>query len=281
MLNAILMLWACGTPGPVDVALEDLHAGREAHLRTPYGEPVGDAAIDRLLHACQDPTLGSGAVELLIEAGIRGDTAAARGANVIRRPRIIAGLVELAVRGEETAQEALWRNVPSEDLRAYAAELAPLTTEGTPLATKVAAKAGAGTLADVPRTHEHLPLRAALGDPEAERTLLEALEQEDPTTKAKAIARLGEAGTPGALAALARLLRSPLRRPVGTDQEQSLRVDVLQALHYHWPQEPALFASKLVSDKHYARAERFIATQTGVEPSGDRPPFFVRGPVQR
>ncbi|MCB9670715.1 MAG: hypothetical protein H6734_14640 [Alphaproteobacteria bacterium] len=53
---------------------------------------------------------------------------------------------------------------------------------------------------------------------------------------------------------------------------------MLEALHVHWPEEPAFFFDHVRSDKDYARAELQASRFLGVTFEGERPPFFVAGP---
>ncbi|MCK7510883.1 MAG: hypothetical protein MZV70_46975 [Desulfobacterales bacterium] len=64
-------------------------------------------------------------------------------------------------------------------------------------------------------------------------------------------------GTPRSLKALAGLLRSPLVIHVPGLFDKSVRLNVLDALSYNFPDQPVLYANNIITKEDYTAAERF------------------------
>ncbi len=246
----------------------------------PYGEPLPPAERAYLLQAMEDPERESAALELLVEATMRADPAAVRGADVLRDPEVVAALVERASREgplREVAARHLLRHTPRAMLRKVAGLRPSLRSA---IGLRLAAKGGVegeGSPGEGPERDSYL---ASRGDRAVMDRLLLALQRApDPTAEAEAVERLGWAATDEALRALARHLHTPSIRP-WRGGRRSVRLDILEALNVHWPEEPAFFWSRVRSDKDYRRAARQVERFLGVRPEGELPPFFTFEPGQ-
>lgn len=267
------MLLACGPgPGalPPDEAQALLASGEAPD--NPYGEPLNEAGLQVLVEAL-DGERGRHALTVLVSAACRADPMAVRGANVIRQREVVEALVRQASRpgvNRPEATRALLLHVPRDVLRTHAAGLTPDGRTGSGL--RVAAKGGVEAQevdASLPEARAYAVARGA-----PLQTLLDALQGAvDGDAEAEAIELLGWSATDDALKAVASRLRTPRKRH-DEGKERSVRVDVLEALHPHWPDEPAFFPTRLRSDRDYLRAERRAEALVGITLEGPRPPYF-------
>jgi hypothetical protein len=129
--------------------------------------------------------------------------------------------------------------------------------------------------------------RAALGDRDVERDFLHAADAADAAHNAGALADalppLGLVGTDRCLRAVAARLRTPLVIDMPGAYQKSVRLDVLQALAYDYPAEPALNPNSINAESDYTAAERFCTRALGVTYEQPVPPFMTfRGdPIRR
>jgi len=118
--------------------------------------------------------------------------------------------------------------------------------------------------------------RAALGAKDIEDEFLAAADSaKDGQTLAYALGSLGLIGTPRSLKAIAERLRTGLTILMPGRLERSVRLNVLEALLYNFPDQPMLYPNNINQDEDYAAAERFCIRTFGVTYSNPRPPFLT------
>ncbi len=117
---------------------------------------------------------------------------------------------------------------------------------------------------------------AALGNRTIEGSLVtEFTDTQDAERKAHLAKSLGYVGTDAALRALASELRSPLIVGAQSAFARSVRVDILEALRFNFPEEDVLFTNRYSSDADYERAELFCAQRFGTSWSTSRPVYLT------
>jgi len=258
------------------------------HIRAEDLQPFGDALrVER-------PTVGEGIVRLLADLGQRADPLYAQGGQLIREPYILTLLVDEGLikddLGRQASLSALQEFAPANLLKPYGRALKrdleehPCATAFLLIAKAKPAGAGAlvGELRATPRWSKEPNARiaaAALGDTAIEKGYVAVFDAATSgEEKARAAKVLGLIGTETALKALASALRSDLTidRP-DLYFKRSVRVDILEALSYNFPGEPALYESQINDDSGYERAERFCETRLGVSWKQPRPPYLKIG----
>lgn len=259
-----LALLACTSspPGPLERVEAHLDAGAPLPALA-VGEPlpsdVRALLVDRVLAG--EPA----ALEALVSLASRAEPAYRRGATVIGDPVVIDALITIASHSTSEATKArrvLVASVSRDQLRS--ANTAPLQhLNPTDLLTRrLLAKAGLLVL-----------------EPGAEQALLQALQTATTgEALAAAVDALGYAATDRGLAAVAGQLRTPLVRPA-PGGVRSVRLDVLEALHPHWPAEMVFAVNEITAAKDYRRAETRVNQLLGVTVEGEVPAFFTVGPV--
>ncbi|NUQ77568.1 MAG: hypothetical protein HUU21_28860 [Polyangiaceae bacterium] len=230
-------------------------------------------------------------VALLVDLGVRTDPLTPAGAEVLRHKEIIQILVEHALQpadlGREAAMDALRKLVRSEDLAPYGDRFTDaLRAAPTQEAFLLVAKAKASSAAGLVDTLVHTPAwanveaariaYAALGDTATEDEFL-AREQAASTGQELAIAlgSLALIGTERSLKAIAQRLRSPLIITLPGAYDKSVRLNVLDALRYNYPDQPVLYPNNINDDSDYAAAEQFCSRKLGVVYTEARPPFLT------
>lgn len=230
-------------------------------------------------------------VRLLADAGKRTDPMYPVGGQMIRQKRIVAMLVEDGLihedLGREAALGAMQQYVPAEFLKPHGKALSidlkerPGTTaflliakakppEAVPVVRKLMA---------APRWPKELNARvaaAALGDEGIEKEFIDSFrEAEDPKEKARLAKVLGWIGTDAALRALAGAMRTDLVIEMPRVSRRSVRLDVLAALSYNFPDQEVLYESQLFDDSGYEQAEAFCEQRFGTKWDRPRPPFLT------
>lgn len=123
---------------------------------------------------------------------------------------------------------------------------------------------------------EYIIALAALGDQELEAPYIEKfMNTDDPETKARLAARLGQIGTSGALTALAKEVRTGLVIEMTNVMRKSVRLDIIAALSYNYPDKEFLYDNAINSDQDYARVEEFCREKFGVSWERERPDFLT------
>lgn len=239
-------------------------------------------------------------VDLLVDASLQADPLTRRGAEVVRDPRVIellagAGLSKVDV-GRNAAMDALRKLVMVPDLAPFgpafvkALDEAP-TTEGLLLVAKAkppGAKAVVDRLAALPAfappRESTQVARAALGAQGVEDGFIAAVAAAtDGPALAQAVGTLGLIGTQRSLEVVALQLRTPLTIHKVGAFEKSVRLNVLEALLYNFPDRPELYPNNIVRAEDYTAAEAFCTSVIGVRYTTPAPPFMTyRGyPIPR
>jgi hypothetical protein len=242
----------------------------------------------------------SNVVALLVDVGLQVDPGRPAGTEALRNKEIIEILVKAGLGRRDAAREATM-----EALRKLArpADLAPwsrrfvkaLEQKPSDDALLLVAKAkaiGAKPFVDkLARSadwedEESLKIaQASLGDRARENEFVQmvaqAHEAKDSEGFAEALAPLRMIGTHTSLAALARYLRTPLTLLVPGAYEQSLRLSVLGALMYAYPDRPEFYPNNILSEVDYQAAERVCSQELGVTYAMPAPPFMTYRPFPR
>jgi hypothetical protein len=270
---------------------------------TVGGQP-DDAAIEVLSQHLRDANapVRENIVRLLVDLGKQTDPMTPKGAEVLRNRRILAvlagpGFAKADV-GRQAAIDALRRFSLPADLARIGDELTKALSESpTEDCFLLIAKAKPPQarelvfrLAESPswnKTEAARIARAAYGDGKIEREFLTRADHAEAASNGQALAdavgALGLIGTQGSLKAVARRLRTPLTIELKGTYIKSVRLDVLAALLYNYPDQPALYPNNIVTEQDYLTAERFCTRTLGVEYSAPEPAFLTyRGyPIPR
>ena len=230
-------------------------------------------------------------VRLLADAGKRTDPLYPAGGQMIRQPRIVAMLAEDGIAhedlGREAALDALQQYVPVECLKPYGKVLTndlkerPGTTAFLLIAKVKPAEAVpvVRKLMAAPRWPKEVNARvaaAALGDAGIEKEFVDAFrDAAEPKEKARLAKILGWIGTDAALRALAEAMRTDLVIEMPRVSRRSVRLDVLAALSYNFPDQEVLYESQLFDDGGYEQAEAFCQQRFGTKWDRPRPPFLT------
>ena len=256
------------------------------------GKP--DAAALALLGqelAVASPSVRENIVALLVDMGLQTDPLTPQGAEVLRDRQIITLLTEAGLAtpdlGREAAMEALRILVTQPDLAHFgdaftdALETAPteeaflLVAKAKPQPARVVVERLARTPAWEGVEAARIAL-AAFGARAIEDEFLAAAKRAtDGETLARALNPLALMGTSRSLRVIAEHLRTPLTIHIPGAFEKSVRLDVLEALLYNFPDQPVLYPNNIVSDEDYLAAELFCTETLGVEYRRPRPPFLT------
>ena len=256
------------------------------------GKP--DSAAVQLLAsdlASDSPHAREKLVALLVDLGLRTDPLTPKGAEVLRDRQIISALADAGLAkpdlGREAAMDALRKLVTSKDLapfgEAFSAALDKSPSDESFLLVAKAkperAKPIVDRLARLPRwkdVESAKIARAALGSQEVESEFLAAANSaNDGGSLAKALGPLALIGTPRTLKAVAERLRTPLTIDMPGAYEKSVRLNVLEALLYNFPDQPVLYPNNILSEADYSAAEQFCVQTLGVKYTAPPPPFLT------
>ena len=268
--------------------------------RGVFSQGVPDPEAVGLLgqHLATDtPRVREEIVHLLVAMARQTDPLTPNGADVIRDPHILnllagPGLSKRDL-GREAAMDALRKLAMPSDLhrlgKTFTENLRKAPSEDAFLLVAKAkpehAKSTVDDLAQTPqwRGNEAARIaRAALGDAALESNFLtEASKAEshaDGEALCRALGSLALIGTPKTLKAIAERLRTPLTTEVPHAFVRSVRLSVLEALLYNYPEEPVLYPNNIVIEANYEAAERFCEKVLGVAYKTSPPPFLtIRG----
>ena len=121
--------------------------------------------------------------------------------------------------------------------------------------------------------------RAALGDTKIEDEFIADAKRKEAAGKAEDLADalhlLAQIGTPRCLQAVCGRMRTPLIIDRVGAYRKSVRLEVIDALSYAFPEEPVLDSSQIRRDLDYERVELFCTQKLGLRYSKPRPPFFT------
>lgn len=241
--------------------------------------------------ATDSPQVREKLVALLVDLALQVDPMTRRGTEAVRHPQVIELLagpgLEKADVGRDAAMEALRKLVTVPDLARFGlAFVKALEDEPTAEAFLLVAKAkppGAKPVVDrlaqwpkLMKLEAVRVARAALGARDIEDEFLAVVESApDGPALARAVGTLGLVGTPRSLQAVALQLRTPMTiHKVGTF-EKSVRLNVLEALLYNYPDRPELYPNNILGPANYAAAEAFAISALGVRYSAPVPPFLT------
>lgn len=264
------------------------------------GQP-DPAAIETLSKELAEagPNVRENIVDLLVEMGRSTDPLTRQGADVIRHPEIIECLAGPGLAkpdlGREAAMDALRKLVTQRDLAQYdEAFTNALALEPTEEAFLLIAKAKSFKAKDVidrllklPRWQDleaaHIAA-GALGNTEFENKFLDAAAKADNGEQlAVAIGPLALMGTGRSLKFIGEKLRSPWTIDIPGHMPgrsvKSVRLNVLDALLYNFPDQPELYPNNVNRDEDYRAAERFCTERLGVVYRDAPPPFLKYGNI--
>jgi hypothetical protein len=241
--------------------------------------------------AVADPHVRENIVKLLVDMGRRTDPLTPKGADLLRQPLILKVLAGPGLAkpdlGREAAMDALRKLVTQRDLAVFGGRftkaLTDVPTEEAFLLVAKAkpqeAKEPVERLATSSRWEKVEAARiawAALGATEVEAEFLAVADAAaDGEALAHALGTLALIGTPRSLKAIGVRLRTPLTILMPGRFEKSVRLNVLEALLYNFPDQPVLYPNNINGDEDYEAAERFCIETLGVTYSNPRPPFLT------
>jgi hypothetical protein len=227
---------------------------------------------------------------LLAAVGKRADSLYVEGGNMIRDRRIISMMVNDGLSRPGSVRDyclgVLRASTPASSLKVHGRALAGnLRQWPDGVALLVIAKAKPPEAREVVDSlyektswrdaKETAIARAALGDAETEERLTDDfLSTRDPQVKADQALILGYVGTEKTLSALAGEMRTSLVLEKPMVSIRSVRVFIVAALSYNFPDQPFLYDNAITSDEGYARVEKFCEETFGTKWTRERPPFL-------
>jgi len=118
--------------------------------------------------------------------------------------------------------------------------------------------------------------KAGLGNTDVEASFTDAfLASDDPEEKAALAEKLGFIGTETSLKAVASEMRTGLIIEMPEVMNTSVRLSLIEAFNYNFPENPIFFVNTIVDDSGYAMVETFCETNYGIEWTTKRPPFLT------
>lgn len=227
---------------------------------------------------------------MLAEIGKSADPLFAKGGNIIRDRSVIPILAEEGLSRETAARDIcigyLQECVPAPILKEYGKQLAGnlrIWPDSRLLLAVAKAKPPEAaetvdSLMKVQRWAEKAETRiaaAALGDSKIEEAFIRRFrDAAEPKEKAEAAKHLGYIGTPASLAALAEGMRTGLVIEMAGVSRRSVRIFVIDALRYNYPDKTFLYSNAVRSDADYETIEKFCEETFGTKWKEARPPFL-------
>ena len=225
-----------------------------------------------------------GIVALLVDLGIQSDPLVHRNVSVLRSPTLIAILVNegcnLPDQGCLASLDALRLNAPTELLKPHGARLAEILKRQLSDAVLLAvAKAKAtealGLVKPLAGREAADRALAALGDAERERALADAIDAaQTGEALADALAKSALAGTDKLIRKIGEQMRTPLKLDIRGAYIASVRLNVLDALRYNFPQVPEFYTQNIMDDGDYLKVEEMLTRDFGVVFQRPRPEFM-------
>jgi hypothetical protein len=227
---------------------------------------------------------------LLAEIGKSADPLFAKGGSIIRDRSVIGILASEGLSRETSARDLcvgyLQDCVPAPVLKEFGKQLSGnlkmwpdtrlllvIAKAKPPEASEVV-----DSLMKIPawaKKPETMIAAAALGDKEIEKYFIGRFREATvPQEKADAARHLGFIGTPAALAALADGMRTPLVIEMTGVSRRSVRIFVIDALRYNYPDKTFLYSNAVRSDADYEVIEKFCEETFGTKWTTERPPFL-------
>ncbi len=119
----------------------------------------------------------------------------------------------------------------------------------------------------------------ALGDKVQEDAFIERVKKADEAADGKALSQalgtLALMATPRSLKIIAEHLRTPLTIHIPNVYEKSVRLNVLEALLYSFPDQSVFYPNNIITEEDYKAAEVFCVKTFGVVYSVPPPPFMT------
>jgi hypothetical protein len=293
----LLLPLSCAQAQPGDKAMSDV---AETYIRAiengekvssppsalmPDGQP-SPAALERFrreLLSAGGP-VREGVVNLLVDLGIQSDPLVHRNVSVLRSPALIGILINegcnLPDQGCLAALDGLRLNTPGELLKPHGARLAEiLRRQPSDAVLLTVAKAKATEALDLvkPLAVRESAQRAlaALGDADRERALADAIDAaQTGEALADALAKSALVGTDRLIRKIGEQMRTPLTLDVRGAYIASVRLNVLDALRYNFPQVPEFYAQNIMDDGDYLKVEEMLTRDFGVVFHQPRPEFM-------
>jgi len=229
-------------------------------------------------------------VALLADLGKRVDRLFPAGGELVREPTIISILIANGLTKNDLGREAsllcLQQLVPVAFLKPYEKSLTDdFQAHPSSTAFLLMAKLKPASmillvrkLFALPRWSKELEARvaaAALGDHTIEKEYIERFVSTSvPEEKARLARILGLIGTEVSLRTLAAGLRTDLVIDKMMAFKRSVRLDVLQALSYNFPEQTIFYENQINDDGDYARAEKFCEERWAIKWDGPRPSYL-------
>jgi hypothetical protein len=243
------------------------------------------------------PFVRQNVVALLVDIGLQVDPRRPEGTEALCDREIIETLVKGGLARRDAAREAtmdaLRKLVRPADLSAWADAFAKAVDEKpTKDALLMVAKAKAigakplvAKLSQSPQWTNDESLRiaqAALGNKVIEDEFVAETAKSHASKDSKqfveSLAPLAMIGTRTSLVALAKYLRTPLTFLIPEALERSLRLNVLDALRYHYPDQPEFYPNNIHAEADYTAAEHFCTKELSVTYEMPVPPFMTYRP---
>jgi hypothetical protein len=228
---------------------------------------------------------------VLVALAERTDPLYGTGGRLIRDRAIISALIEAGLAHRDVARDycldALQWHVPPKSLE-QSGKILTDNLQRWPGSTLLLVIAKAKPIEAVPvvdhlfwslewrKEESTLVARAALGDKTTEKTFVRPfLATRDPAEKVRLAKLLGFIGTKEALTALASQMRTDLVVEMPMVYRKSVRLEIMAALSYNYPENAFLYDNAVVDDSGYARVERFCEDAFEVKWDTPRPPFLT------
>ncbi len=227
---------------------------------------------------------------MIIALGKRIDPIFDKGGDLIRDRNIIGLLIDKGLSGQDEIRdmclETLQQSVPGPILKDFAPKIVPNAQKWPDrIANLIIAKAkmaGAKNFIDSlceksagAEDQSCFIAKAALGDTIVENDFIRKFQKTtDPQEKAQSALDLGYIGTKTALTALAGEMRTELVIEMPQVMRKSVRIFIVEALHYNYPEKSFLYDNAVGDDEGYARIEAFCEQEFGTVWKKERPPFL-------
>lgn len=241
-----------------------------------------------------NPNVRENIVNLLVDVGVSSDTLFSQGAEVLRNIQIVEVLVNSGLikndLGRDASMDALRNLVPLNILNRFA-DVFGKTLENSPSseafllvakAKPLNAKKIVDELARLDEWKDDESVRiaqAALGAVDIEDEYLENADSAEATMDGNefspTLLPLSLIGSKRCLFAIANRLRTPLIFEIPDAYQKSVRLDVLEALLYNYPEQPVLYPNNIISEEDYTAAENFCKQTFGVKYNSPPPPFMT------
>jgi len=231
------------------------------------------------------------AAKMLVQFGFQKDPMYDSGIRLLRHELIIRTLLQKGLAGMGPLADYILENIQKHTPPEHIARFGPLfidRLESAPDQTLLLVIAK-GKLAKARKIlereenqnrmsgwEEYKIALAALGDEELEAPYIDKfMSTDDPETKARLAAKLGQIGTRTALTALAKEVRTGLVIEMTNVMRKSVRLDIIAALAYNYPDKVFLYNNAITSDEGYERVEEFCRDRFGVTWEKERPDFLT------